>query len=78
MIKPGLVRQPGMKRRFTAEELVGVHEAAELLGITKARLCQLARTYRDFPQPVLSLHCGRIWDVSDISDWAKRHPRREK
>jgi hypothetical protein len=58
-------------------DLVGVAEAAEIMGWDKRRVI----TYIDrghFPEPVAALAGGRIWLREDIdayaADWRGRHP----
>jgi hypothetical protein len=59
-------------------ELVGVSEAAEIMGWDKRRVI----TYIDrghFPEPIASLAGGRIWLREDVdayaADWQARHPK---
>jgi hypothetical protein len=59
-------------------QIVGVAEAAEIMGWDKRRVV----TYLDraqFPEPLTSLASGRIWlreDVEAFADeWRRRHPR---
>ena len=58
-------------------DLVGVAEAAEIMGWDKRRVI----TYIDrghFPEPIASLAGGRIWLREDVEayaeDWRARHP----
>jgi hypothetical protein len=58
-------------------ELVGVSEAADIMGWDKRRVI----TYIDrghFPEPITSLAGGRIWLREDVEayaeDWRARHP----
>jgi hypothetical protein len=60
--------------------IVGVAEAAEIMGWDKRRVV----TYLDraqFPDPLTTLASGRIWIREDIEafadDWGARHPRRD-
>lgn len=64
---------PGVRlRRRRPLELVGVAEAAAVLGISKAalyarrRLALLGRGRVTFPEPVCVLACGPIWWASQI------------
>jgi hypothetical protein len=75
--KPGLRRigaAPTSKRPRL--DLVGVAEAAALLGISKATLCErrrlsaLGRGRAPFPEPVGALACGPIWLRHQIVDYA--------
>jgi hypothetical protein len=58
-------------------DLVGVAEAAEIMGWDKRRVI----TYIDrghFPEPIASLAGGRVWLRDDVevyaADWRARHP----
>ena len=58
-------------------DLVGVAEAAEIMGWDKRRVI----TYIDrghFPEPIASLAGGRVWLREDVdayaSEWRERHP----
>ncbi|HEY5013940.1 MAG TPA: helix-turn-helix domain-containing protein [Acidimicrobiia bacterium] len=55
-------------------ELVGQAEIANMLGVTKQRVHQLART-EGFPAPTAELAAGRIWRRKDIEAWARRNGR---
>lgn len=55
--------------------LMGVHEIAEMLGVTRQRVDQLSRTDDDFPEPADTLHSGRVWLRADIEAWAQRTTR---
>lgn len=58
------------------EELAGVTEIAEMLGV--ARRTAAAYTERDdFPAPVGVLARGRIWRRVDVDRWAKKNPPRK-
>ena len=55
--------------------LVGVHEIAKMLGVTRQRVLQLADE-DDFPAPDVELHAGRrIWLRVDVEAWAKKNGR---
>jgi prophage regulatory protein len=55
-------------------DLVGLTEIAELLGVSRQRVDQLAAG-DDFPEPIAVLAAGRIWNCSDIEAWARRNGR---
>lgn len=46
-------------------ELVGVHEAAAMLGISKSALAERRRS-ESFPEPLAELRCGPIWLRSEV------------
>lgn len=57
------------------EDLMGVAEVAEFLGVSRQRVDALARTKSDFPPPVASLQAGRVWRREDIEEWARAEGR---
>lgn len=52
-----------------APEFVGVAEVAELLGVSRQRVVQLAAR-DDFPTPVARLASGPVWRKGDLSTFA--------
>jgi len=57
--------------------LAGVHEVAELLGITKSALAD-RRRHASFPSPLAELRCGPIWDLAEMEAYRearRRDPR---
>jgi predicted DNA-binding transcriptional regulator AlpA len=56
------------------DHLMGVTEIANLLGISRQRVSQLART-ETFPEPVARLSGGIIWERADIERWAREAGR---
>ncbi len=59
------------------QELVGVAEIAEMLGVSRQRVNQLVGSYADFPQPEAELSAGRIWSRHAVKSWMARHPERK-
>ncbi|MDQ1502193.1 MAG: hypothetical protein QOI86_5533 [Actinomycetota bacterium] len=55
--------------------LVGSHEIAELLRVSRQRVNQILREDDSFPPPEAELHAGRIWKRSDIEAWARKAGR---
>jgi hypothetical protein len=55
--------------------LVGVSEAARMLGVSKQRLAQLAAR-PDFPEPMVDLASGPVWLTSGIRGFERRWPRK--
>jgi prophage regulatory protein len=58
--------------------LVGVHEIAEMLGVTRQRIDRIVATDESFPRPEAVLAAGRIWKRADIEIWAERRETRRK
>lgn len=57
-----------------APDLLGAAEIAELLGISRQRVDQLAAG-EDFPKPTAVLAAGRIWKRGEVEAWAQRTGR---
>ena len=51
-------------------------EVAEMLGVTRQRVDQIARSYPDFPEPEVVLSVGRVWSRTAIRGWIDKHPHR--
>jgi predicted DNA-binding transcriptional regulator AlpA len=49
---------------------MGTAEVAELLGVSRTRVGQLAQR-EDFPRPVIRLAAGPVWESADIERWAR-------
>jgi len=62
-------------RRFTAEDLVGVAEIAERLGVGTSVVHDWRRRHADFPAPVVQLRMGLIWAWADVETWARSTSR---
>jgi predicted DNA-binding transcriptional regulator AlpA len=56
-------------------DVVGIHEIAEMLGVSRQRVDKLSRSDQTFPQPIAQVHAGRIWLKADIEDWVKHTGR---
>lgn len=67
--------------RPTFPELVGVTEAAEILGVSKQRVSWLAKNHPRFPRPAIELAAGPVWYRPAIDKWLEtwdRKPGRPK
>jgi prophage regulatory protein len=54
--------------------LMGVTEMADLLRLSRQRCDQLSRT-KGFPDPVVELASGRVWNTEDVKRWARETGR---
>ncbi len=54
--------------------LAGTAEIAVMLGVSRQRVQQLARS-SDFPEPYDVLAGGRVWLWADVEAWARAHGR---
>ncbi len=57
----------------TTYDLVGAAEAAELLGIGTPNFTHLRRKITAFPEPLVVLRCGPIWNKSDIVKFSETY-----
>lgn len=62
--------------RPTLPALVSGPEVAEILGITRQRVHQLAHERADFPEPAYQLGVGRLWFRAGIERFAEQWQRR--
>lgn len=56
--------------------LVGSKEGGELLGVSRQRFEELARTHTDFPRPIADLARGKIWTRDSIAAFNDRWERK--
>ena len=57
-----------------SHHLMGVAEVAELLGVSRQRVTQLAKV-DGFPKPTIRLASGPVWESADVERWAKESGR---
>ena len=60
----------------TFPEILGVTEAAQLLGVSRQRVDQLRADHPDFPAPIVRLASGPVWLRSAIQGFERRWQRR--
>lgn len=53
------------------DHLVGVHEIAALLGVSRQRVDEITRTHPSFPAPDATLRSGRVWRRENVEAWAR-------
>lgn len=64
---------------LSADRIMGVKEAAELLGVSSQAFANLRNRYKeDFPVPCVELTATPIFDRLDIERWAEAHNRTYK
>lgn len=65
----------GLLSRFvTTLDLVGLAEIGAMLGVSRQRVDQLARS-KGFPDPVATISAGRIWLREEVERWAEQTGR---
>ena len=57
---------------MSPEELAGLAEVAEMLGVHR-RSAQRYIARPDFPEPVGRLAGGRVWSRADVEEWGRQH-----
>lgn len=57
--------------------LAGISEIAEMLGVSKQRVTQLAAS-EGFPRPLERLAAGPVWRRSAVEKWAEKTGREVK
>ena len=60
------------------DALVGVKEAAALIGMQKSNFVRDVANHSDFPEPVAELATGRVWLRSQVEGFAASHRRSRK
>lgn len=60
-----------------SHHLVGVAEIARMLAVSRQRVSQLAET-KDFPEPVVRLSAGPVWEREAVEVWARQTGRSVK
>lgn len=57
-------------------DLVGAHEIAERLDVSRSQVVHVWRKrHDDFPEPIATLRSALIWDWSEVEAWAKASGR---
>lgn len=54
--------------------LMGVSEIGDYLGVSRQRVTQLAKL-KGFPEPVVRLASGPVWESADVERWARETGR---
>lgn len=57
--------------------VMGAHEIAEYLGVSRQRVTQLTNSAH-FPPAAATLAMGKVWDGRDIERWAAERGRPTK
>jgi len=67
----GLSGATGTVPSVARDELIGLSEVAEALGVSKMTAARYTRR-DDFPKPKQELRRGRLWSRKQVEAWAKR------
>ncbi|WP_239341496.1 AlpA family transcriptional regulator [Frankia sp. CiP3] len=52
--------------------LVGIHELAEMMGVSRTRADQLSRR-ESFPEPAVHHARVRLWDEAEVREWIRTY-----
>jgi predicted DNA-binding transcriptional regulator AlpA len=65
-----------MKRLVNPQNIVGANEIAKRLGRAHSTIVHSwHRRLKDFPQPIVVLKAGKLWDWEEVKEWAKKTKR---
>ena len=62
-------------RSTMSKKLSGIHEIAELAGVTKQAVCNWSKRSTTFPKPIAQLRMGPIYDHDEIMTWLKKREK---
>lgn len=62
-------------RVIDVDLIVGMHEIAERAGVVRATVQMWRHRYNHFPEPLLELNIGPIWNWHDVEAWLYRYNR---
>lgn len=62
-----------MGKRVDVADLAGVKELGDVFGVTAAAVCNWAKRYDTFPQPVAKIGGTRIYRISEVRRWKARN-----
>lgn len=69
------LRQELTEARSVLHHLAGVAELAEHHHVSKSMICTWADRYPHFPQPVVTVKAGRLWDRRQVAEWVEARRR---
>lgn len=63
----------GYRVTICVDDIVGISEIAEHAGVKAAAVINWTQRYDDFPKPIKSLKCGRLYNRQEVQTWLIRH-----
>ena len=60
------------RRVVSINQIVGLAEAAAVLGVSKENLVLWTKRYPTFPVPIARLQSTRVWDRVDLQRWHEK------
>jgi predicted DNA-binding transcriptional regulator AlpA len=64
--------------RLMDRKLVGVAEAAQMAGVSRATFWKWRAFYENFPKPIEELASGPVWEAETMAAWIKQHQEARK
>ena len=65
---------PERYRVVRVSDLAGIAEIAARFGVTRQAVCNWVVRHRHFPQPVVILASGPVYDMKEIVRWHEGNP----
>lgn len=53
--------------------IVGISEIAKMARRSNSNVANWSLLFSDFPKPIASLYCGRLWNKTQIQLWLSKH-----
>lgn len=71
-------KRSGRKEMKQEIEYVGIAEVAEMAEVTPSAVCNWRERYDDFPDPIVDLHLGPVFDKKDITKWLTNREEKKR
>lgn len=63
----------GCMETVYVNEIGGISEIAEMVGVTGGAVVNWARRKRDFPKPIKEIKGGKLYNMSEVRAWMEKH-----
>ena len=57
------------RRLLDTEDLVGIGEIAERVGVKSQAVTNWQHRHEDFPEPLVKLSCGPVFEWKEVVQW---------
>lgn len=64
-----------MIRRIDTSDIVGISEIAEFANVTAQAVNNWQVRHEDFPKPLCTLSCGRIYYLPEVKKWLDKRKK---
>lgn len=72
-----LEEQPTQKPMVAPENLVGMAEISDRLGVSRSLPGMWRQRYPSFPKPIAELRAGAVFDFTEVRTWYEFHLTKE-